>query len=88
MCREEKLEEAKATFARVTSQHVYSVEPAAPPDLSQAWLAEVTKFKALLGQDTPEAEHYLDNRWSAIAAPFIKRKAFGDGAFRWVFLLR
>lgn len=84
---EEKLEHAKAAFETLTSQHVYCVQPASPVDLAHVWLAESAKFKALLMEDTPEAQNYLSNRWSAIGADHIERKAFGDGAFRCVLSL-
>lgn len=58
--KEENFATRKADFDRITSLHIYSVEPNTVTDVSSTvWLAENSKFKALLGQETPESENYL-----------------------------
>lgn len=61
---EEAFAKRKAEFARITSLHIYSVEPNGNVDLSNLWVAESSKFKALLSQETPESENYL--KWGLI----------------------
>ena len=59
--KEELFPKRKNDFARITSLHIYSVEPTnLPNDLSSTlWMAESSKFKALLSHEDPESENYL-----------------------------
>ncbi|KAI6687179.1 hypothetical protein NL676_024007 [Syzygium grande] len=70
-----KLAEAREEFDSKCSVQVYSVQACIPKDPAALWNAEFVQAEELFGQDATTDNCLRDNRFCAVANPFVKRCA-------------
>ncbi|XP_048131379.1 uncharacterized protein LOC115755037 [Rhodamnia argentea] len=70
-----KLAEAREEFNGKCSVHVYSVQTCIPKDPAALWNAEFVQAEELFSQNATTENCLRDNRFCAVANPFVKRRA-------------
>lgn len=73
-----KLADAREEFDGECSVQVYSVQTCIPKDSAALWNAEFVQAEELFSQDATTENCLRDNRFCAVANPFVRRSAEGE----------